>query len=89
MKELFNRVQSFAFLEYFKVCFVLPRRLEAKFDAKSLWPEAISIRCATPPAQRRVPIQFDGWIVVAENSKDSNWFMSSQLVQDRQVGVQQ
>ncbi|CAK9051467.1 Uncharacterized protein SCF082_LOCUS28243 [Durusdinium trenchii] len=59
------------------------RRLESKFDAKNLWSEAISIRCCAPPAQRRVPIQFDAWIVISESKKDENWFMTSQLVQDR------
>ena len=61
------------------------RRLEAKLDAKNLWSEAIAIRCAPPPAQRRVPIQFDAWIVVSETKKDENWFMTSQLVQDRRL----
>ena len=59
------------------------RRLESKFDAKQLWCEPVAVRCQAPAAQRKVPIQFDAWVLVSEAGKDTNWFMSSQLVQDR------
>lgn len=59
------------------------RRLEAKFDAKSIWSEAITVRCSQPPSQRKVPIQFDGWVLLAESSRDENIFRSCQLIQDR------
>ncbi|CAK9013583.1 unnamed protein product [Durusdinium trenchii] len=58
-------------------------RLEAKFDAKSIWSEAITVRCSQPPSQRKVPIQFDGWVLLAESSRDENIFRSCQLIQDR------
>ena len=34
-------------------------------DAKGLVSEAVAIRCSPPPARRRVPIQFDAWIVMS------------------------
>lgn len=64
-------------------CPSIVRRLESKFDAKQLWSEAIAVRCKDPPAQRKVPIQFNSWLVVHESGRDKNIFMSSQLVLDR------
>ncbi|CAL1147634.1 unnamed protein product [Cladocopium goreaui] len=59
------------------------RTWEDKMDAKSLRNESIAIRCTTPPAKRRVPIQFDGWIAMSDKSTEDNVFDRCQLLLDR------
>lgn len=40
------------------------RAWESKFDAKSFFSQSIAVRCGAPPSKRRVPIQFDGWVLM-------------------------
>ena len=44
-------------------------------DAKGLISEAVAIRCAPPPAKRRVPIQFDAWVVMS-----LSWYQSTTML---------
>ena len=59
------------------------RKIEDKMDAKSLQSFPCSIRCNPPPQQKKVPIDYPAWIVVADSAVDSNMFCKSQLFQDR------
>ncbi|CAK9074968.1 Uncharacterized protein SCF082_LOCUS36423 [Durusdinium trenchii] len=57
------------------------RRWEDKFDAKGFKLQSISIRCATPTGKRKVPLHFDGWVLMLDGVE--NIFSSCQLIQDR------
>ena len=59
------------------------RKIEDKMDAKNLQSFLCSIRCDLPPQQKKVPISYPAWIVMADSSVDSNVFCQSQLFQDR------
>ena len=52
-------------------------------DAKRLLSLSIAVRCAAPPSRRKVPIQFDGWVIVAEGTEQDNVFRQCQLICDR------
>ena len=45
-------------------CDTLDRALEDKMDMKSLFSQSISLRCALPNPKKRVPLQFDAWVVL-------------------------
>ena len=38
--------------------------MEDKFDAKNLWTQPVALRCSPPPSKKRVPLQFDAWVVL-------------------------
>ena len=61
----------------------LYRKIEDKMDAKSLQSFTCSIRCCPPPQQKKVPIHYNAWIVVADSTVENNVFLKSQLYQDR------
>ena len=59
------------------------RRCEDKFDAKGIISNAFSIRCANPPANKRVPLVFPAWVAFGEAGSDSNVFRGCNLIADR------
>ena len=60
----------------------LVRRIEDKFEAKSLKAEDVYIRCEPPPTAKRVPLLFPGWLVTKSDCVD-NVFQSCSLLHDR------
>ena len=59
------------------------RRIEDKCDARGLYSQSISIRMEDAPSKKRVPLQFQAWVLFEENSVADNIFSQSQLVLDR------
>ncbi|CAK9095365.1 unnamed protein product [Durusdinium trenchii] len=43
---------------------IATQALEDKMDMKSLFSQSISLRCALPNPKKRVPLQFDAWVVL-------------------------
>ena len=62
------------------------RRLEDKFDAKGLKQHTISIRCSPPHGKRRLPLHFDGWVLMPDTGGE-NLFSNCLLVQHRPAGL--
>lgn len=71
------------------VCISLefPRRIEDKADARSLCSSLISVRMDPPPASKRVPMNFFGWLVFQEATFDQNIFSECALMVDRIRGA--
>ena len=46
-------------------------------------PRGSSIRMEDAPSKKRVPLQFQAWVLFEENSVADNIFSQSQLVLDR------
>ena len=59
------------------------RRFESKFDSKFLEAYLVNIRCEIPPAQKKVPLDYPAWIVIAKGGVGDNPFLDCQLMQDR------
>ena len=57
------------------------RKWEDKFDAKGLKQSMISIRCSAPQGRRKVPLHFDGWVLMMDGG--DNLFANAQLLSDR------
>ena len=64
-------------------CSIKPfRRIEDKFEAKSLKAEDVYVRCEQPPTAKKVPLLFPGWLVMKSDCVD-NVFQSCSLLQHR------
>ncbi|CAK9003735.1 unnamed protein product [Durusdinium trenchii] len=59
------------------------RRFEDKFDAKHLANYMVTLRMELPPQAKKVPIIFQGWLLIDQSTESDNIFACSQLVQDR------
>ena len=59
------------------------RRCEDKMDAKNLSSISITVRCNPPPAQKKVPISYNAWLVFCEGSEEESIWKTSQLLLDR------
>ncbi|CAL1143924.1 unnamed protein product [Cladocopium goreaui] len=59
------------------------RRIEDKFDSRSMLNYLISIRMECPPATKRVSLHMLGWAVMLETGAEDNVFRNSQLLLDR------
>lgn len=64
-----------------------PRRWEDKFDAKGFKLHPIVVRCQPPTGKRKVPLHFDGWVLVMDAGSEKNPWTCSQLIQDRPKGM--
>lgn len=61
------------------------RRWEDKFDMKALKQSTISIRCSPPHGKRKVPLHFDGWVLMPDAGSSDNIFANCLLLQDRRI----
>ena len=61
------------------------RRWEDKFDAKGFRQHNVVIRCMPPAGKRKVPLYFDGWVLMLDANSHENPFANCQLVQDRPI----
>ncbi|CAK9081405.1 unnamed protein product [Durusdinium trenchii] len=61
------------------------RRFEDKFDAKHLANYMVTLRMELPPQAKKVPIIFQGWLLIDQSTESDNIFACSQLVQDRSL----
>ena len=59
------------------------RRCEDKLDAKGIMSQLFTIRCAEPPANKKVPLFFPAWVTLHEAGVESNAFRACQLIADR------
>ncbi|CAL1172840.1 unnamed protein product [Cladocopium goreaui] len=59
------------------------RRWEDKMDARGFKQHSIAIRCQPPNGRRKVPLHFDGWVVMMDLTAGDNVWSPSQLIQDR------
>lgn len=57
--------------------------MEDRLDGRRLSNHLISLRMETPHSSKRVPLQMYGWLVMHEDTADSNVFKDSQLLSDR------
>lgn len=85
-----NSIQFVNWLPYLEIVMFnqsrsLARRWEDKFDARGFKQHAIAIRCAPPSSKRRVPLHFDGWVLMMDVGSQNNMFSTSQLISDRPI----
>ena len=61
------------------------RRIEDKLDMLGLASLMVTIKMDTPPASKRVPCVFHGWLVFQEDTISDNAFSQCSLMLDRRV----
>ncbi|CAK9085586.1 unnamed protein product [Durusdinium trenchii] len=59
------------------------RRIEDKCDMKGLTTTMVTITMQPPPASKRVPMVFYGWLCFEEHTSNDNIFMNCSLMADR------
>lgn len=64
------------------IIYLLLSRIEEKLDAKSLWSLLVSLRCEIPPNVKRVPLQFNGWLICCDGLDEWS-FQSCMMYRDR------
>lgn len=61
-------------------------RIEDKLDALNVQTESFTVRMAPAPGQKKVPLQFQAWLCIQEDTMTDNIFITSQLLTDKQRG---
>lgn len=59
------------------------RRLEDKMDFKGLSNHSVVLRMDAPANGKKVPLVFQAWVVLEEQTEDQNIFKTCQLLADR------
>lgn len=65
-----------------------PRRIEDKCDMKGLTTTMVTITMQPPPASKRVPMVFYGWLCFEEHTSNDNIFMDCSLMADRSYSLE-
>lgn len=77
----FKNFAGFFSAKFSQISFALEvRRIEDKLDAKKLTNALVTVRMTEQPAVKKVPLVFQGWVVWADSSNNTNIFRNCGLV---------